>query len=111
VKVDAALIEGLSSQERIAMKLNLIPKAVAAILLGGLLGWYIHHDYVRWSLRGRAAFLEYQTQRFDMYMASPRSIMFSVVLATLFSLGVFVVYELVAYGLSALVNHRARKFI
>ena len=41
------------------MKQNFMPKAVAAILLGSLAGFDIHHGYVTWSLRGRDAFIAF----------------------------------------------------
>lgn len=90
------------------MKQNLIPKVVAAILLGSLFGWYIHHDYVTWSLRGRDAFIAHQIRRFDMYMASPRPIAHNLVVTALLALGVCVLYELLVAGLSSIVNHNTR---
>jgi hypothetical protein len=69
------------------MKQNLIPKITAAILLGGLFGWYIHHDEASWSLRSRDAFLAYQTHRFDMYM-SPRPVAYNLIVMALLALGV-----------------------
>ena len=65
------------------MRQNLMPKAVAAILLGSLFGWYIHHDLVTWNLRGRDAFVAYQMCRFDMYMASPRPVVYNVIVTAL----------------------------
>jgi hypothetical protein len=91
------------------MKQNLIPKITAAILLGGLFGWYIHHDEASWGLRSRDAFLAYQTHRFDMYVVSPRPVAYNLIVMALLALGVCVVYELVVSGLSAIVNRRVSK--
>ena len=84
------------------MKPSLMPKAVAAIVLGSLFGWYIHHDYVTWNLRGRDAFIAHQMHRFDIYMASPRPIVIILVGTSLLALGVCVLYELLVAGLSDL---------
>jgi hypothetical protein len=93
------------------MKQNLMPKVVAAILLGSLFGWYIHHDYATWSLRGRDAFIAHQTRRFDMYMASPRPIIHNLVVTALLALGLCVLYELLVAGLSAIANRHASNSI
>ena len=89
------------------MKQNLVPKVLAAMLLGILFGWYIHHDYVTWSLRGRDAFIAHQMRRFDMYFASPRPIAHSLVVTALFALGVCVLYEMLVAGLSSILNRQA----
>lgn len=88
------------------MKQNLMPKVVVALLLGSLLGWYIHHDYVTSSLRGRDAFIAYQMRRFDMYMASPRPIVHNLVVIALLALGTCVLYELLVAGLSSILNRK-----
>ena len=47
-------------------------RLAAAVSSGVLFGLYMHHDYMTWSLRGRYAFIQDQTQRFDRFMLSPR---------------------------------------
>lgn len=86
------------------MKPNLMSKVVASLLLGGLFGWYVHHDYVSWSLRGRDAFVAYQLRRFDLYMASPRPFAFNLIGMALLALVVCVVYESLVAGISAILG-------
>ena len=83
------------------MKRDFISKIMSATLLGGLFGWNVHHGLVTWNLRGREAFIAYQARRFDMNMATPSPVLFSIIISVLLAVGSCVVYELVAYCLSA----------
>ncbi len=81
------------------MKRELVGRFVAAMLIGMSFGFYVHHDYLKWSQRGRDAFLAYQAHRFDRFMLSPHPTIVTVFAFTLvlgLSLGV---YELLAAGL------------
>jgi len=77
---------------------------VAAILLGGLFGWYVHYDSALWNLRGRDAFIAEQVHRFNTYISPPRPAVFTVIFSILLTCGACVVYELLAAGLAAIVN-------
>jgi hypothetical protein len=77
---------------------------IAMIVLGMLAGSYIHHDYERWSQRGREAFMAYQTQRFEHYMAVPRPLSVTMIGATFFTITVIAVYELIARLVSKLLD-------
>jgi hypothetical protein len=46
------------------MKQNFMPKIIAAFLLGGLFGWYVHYDSALWNLRGRDALIAEQVHRY-----------------------------------------------
>jgi hypothetical protein len=83
------------------MKRDLISKIMSASLLGALFGWFVHHDYVTWKLRGRDAFIAYQARRFDSSMASPGPVLGIVIGMALFAIGSWVVYEVIALGLAA----------
>jgi hypothetical protein len=87
-----------------AMKRDLISKFMSATLLGALFGWYIHHDYVTWKLRGRDAFIAYQARRFDSSMAAPGPVLGIVIGMALFAIGSWVVYEVIALCLAAAVK-------
>jgi len=45
---------------------------MAALVLGSLLGSYIHHDYATWSRLGRQEFMAHQMLRFEEYIAVPQ---------------------------------------
>jgi hypothetical protein len=77
-------------------------KLLAALFLGLLAGLQVHHSYVKWNHLGRAAFLEDQSKRFDMYMAKVHPFGLTIIGAIVALLGVTAVYELVAFGISKL---------
>jgi hypothetical protein len=83
------------------MKREFVSKIMSAILLGGLFGWYIHFGLVTGNLRGREAFMAYQSHRFDLTYATPSPALSNVISAALLAVGACVVYEFVAYCLSA----------
>ena len=83
------------------MKRDLISKVMSATLLGALFGWYVHHGYVTWNLRGRDAFIAYEMRRFDSYMAIPGPVLVNVISMALVATGSWVVYEVIAYCLEA----------
>ncbi len=83
------------------MSRRTIGKITAAVLLGILLGCYIHHDYVTWGRRGRDAFLAHETHRFELSMAEPGPIGVTVLGATIVVLSFLGAYELIALGVSA----------
>jgi hypothetical protein len=81
---------------------KLLVRVAAAVLLGGLFGLHVYHDYMKWSRLGLAAFLANQTTRFDKFMAYPKSpiaIVFefaivALLVAGLYELMVAVVWKL-----------------
>ncbi|HTQ95284.1 MAG TPA: hypothetical protein VMH89_00685 [Candidatus Acidoferrum sp.] len=93
------------------MKQNLLPKLFAAILLGSSIGWYSHHYYVKWNLRGRDAFIAYETHRYELFVASPGPLFNSLVFWALIALGICVLYELLVEGLSSIVNRFSGKTV
>jgi predicted small integral membrane protein len=90
------------------MKVHLPTRAVSAILLGSMFGWYVHHDSVRWNQLGRVAFLAYQTQRFDRYLVSPTPAAFTILFAAVMTVGFFALYELVSFALSKVFSSAER---
>ncbi len=78
------------------MKRELIGRFIAAVLIGMLFGSYIHHDYVKWSQRGREAFIAYQTHRFDRFMLSPHPAIATVFTFTFLMVIFLGIYELLA---------------
>ena len=90
------------------MKQNWMSRVVVAILLGSLCGWFVHHDLVKWNLRGRDAFIAYQMHRFDLYMTSPRPLVHYLVTTALSVVGACMLYELLVATLSSIVNFNTR---
>jgi hypothetical protein len=86
-------------------------RIMSAVLLGGLFGWYIHHSQVTWSVRGREAFIAYQAHRFDLIYANPSPASSSVVSTALLIIGACLLYELVAYCLSAMMSNRTPRAV
>ena len=86
------------------MKPNLKCRMISAVLMGILLGSYIHNDYVKWGQRGREAFIAYQTQRFDQHMANPHPTMVTIIASILFVVVFLAVYEILAYIISRIVG-------
>ncbi len=85
-------------------KNDFLSKAIAAMLLGGAFGWYIHHDEMRWSLRGRDAFIAFQAHRFDMNIATPHTVLAYMVTTALMAAGFCAVYELISSGVSSAIK-------
>jgi hypothetical protein len=81
-------------------------KVVSAVFSGILLGLYIHHDYVKWNSRGRSEFLAYQAARFDLHMSHPPALLGELLAAVAVCITAIGFYELVANGLSKIVNSR-----
>ena len=72
---------------------RIIAAAVVALLFGAL----IQHDYSKWGRMGRAAYLEYESGRFDRHMAPGHPIAGSVFGAFIVIMLAIALYE----GLSA----------
>ena len=86
------------------MKHILAGRMCAAILVGVLLGGYIHSDYVRWGSRGRDLFMAHQVQRFDHYMAVPQPIATTLLSSIIVTVGALAIYEAVAFVFSMILN-------
>ena len=86
------------------MKQSLAAKMCAAVLMGVLLGGYIHSDYVRWGSRGREVFMVHQVQRFDHYMAVPQPIAITLLSSIIATVGALAIYEAVAFVFSMILN-------
>ena len=69
-------------------------KIAAAAILGWLFTLYVHHDYAKWHLAGRQAFLSFQANRYDTKMFGPHAPGFLVFI--ILSLIIFGMYELIA---------------
>ena len=89
------------------MKRDFIGKIISATLLGTLAGWGVHHNLITWNLRGREAFMAYESRRFDMNMVTPHPVLSNVIVTVLFALGLCVVYESIAYCFSSALNRSA----
>ena len=89
------------------MKREFISKIMAAMLLGGMFGWFIHYGLVTWNHRGREAFIAYQAHRFDLNYVNPSPLVSNVAAMALFAIGGCVLYELVAYCLLVLMKRVA----
>jgi hypothetical protein len=83
-------------------------RIIAAVLMSILFGWFMHHDYLRWNLRGREAFGTFQLRRFDHYMAVPQPLILTLLTGLFSGLIVLGVYELVALGLSKIFRDEPR---
>jgi hypothetical protein len=53
------------------MKSTAVARFWVVIMIGIFTSYLIHLDYLRWSRRGRDAFLVAQGLRFDKFMAAP----------------------------------------
>ena len=81
-------------------------RVIAALLIGTAFGWYVHFDYVKWSQRGREAFIAYQSHRFDQFMVVPHSAAVTVLSRGVFIVITFGIYELIAFGIRKMLrNH------
>jgi hypothetical protein len=75
-----------------------VGRLMAAILLGAALGVTFHYDYATKRLGGKAAFLESQGHRFDMFIAKPRLVVAEILLCVVVMCAVCAAYELLAWG-------------
>jgi hypothetical protein len=89
------------------MNPNLIARVIAVVLLGVLFGAYMNHDYEKWRRSGRDQFLAHEAQRFDRMISTARP--FGVVATgAVIGVGLLVgLYELVVFGLSAVLKSTA----
>jgi len=90
------------------MRQQAMGSLLTAAVIGILLGLYIHRDYVVWNQRGREAFISHQMHRFDLYMASPQATAVTILGALLLVLGLFALYEVIAFGFSAVLKTLVR---
>ncbi|HME11504.1 MAG TPA: hypothetical protein VKF79_01485 [Candidatus Acidoferrum sp.] len=69
-------------------------RIAAAAIMGWLFTLYVQHDYAKWRIAGRDAFLSYQANRYDTKMFGPHasSVIAFIVLAVI----IFGVYEVAA---------------
>jgi len=86
------------------MKLTHLARALSAILLGVLFGYYVQHDFLRWNQRGKGAFLAYQAHRFDQSMAAPHPTAITVIAMTIVIVFGFAIYELVVAVVSKIMG-------
>jgi hypothetical protein len=86
---------------------NLIARVIAVVLLGVFFGAYMNHDYQKWRRSGRDQFLAHEAQRFDR-MISPVRPFGVVATGAVIGVGFLVgLYELVVFGLSAVLKSTA----
>jgi hypothetical protein len=93
----------------ISMKSNLILKFLLLTACGALFGQFIKSDYEKWHHFGRDAFISYQSHRFDLYMAVPRTASFYIFGSILLTLGLGALYEGTAYAGTKLMAHFLRE--
>src|SRR5262249_13300134 len=73
-----------------------LARVLSGILIGMLFGYYIHYDYLRWSQRGREAYLAHQNLHFEKYIATPHPPV-TLMIGTVIMMGAFFgMYELLA---------------
>jgi hypothetical protein len=80
------------------MKSAYVFKLFFVVALGVLSGQHIARDLARWHALGREAFLAYQGNRFDRYMAHPASGLMHVIFTTLILAALAALYEVAAIG-------------
>ena len=68
-------------------------KLFLAVAIGVLAGEAVTRDYAKWHGLGREAFLAYQGNQFDQYMAHPGPVAENIVIATLLMLLCVALYE------------------
>ena len=73
-------------------------KLFLVIVLGVLSGQGITRDYEKWHALGRQAFLVYQENRFDRYMAHPGPGALRVLSLTILLVAVAALYEGLAFA-------------
>jgi len=86
------------------MKPTHLARALTAVLLGALFGYYVHYDFLRWNQRGKDAFLVYQARRFDQSMAAPHPTAITVIAMAMVIVFGFVIYELVVAVVSKIMG-------
>lgn len=79
------------------MKTPYVFKFLFAVAFGVLYGECFQWDYERWHKLGRDAFLAYQGNRFDRYMANPDPAIFHIVAGILLIVGLAAIYEVSAF--------------
>ncbi|MGO9795126.1 MAG: hypothetical protein ACLPLZ_03400 [Terracidiphilus sp.] len=73
-------------------------KLFFAVALGVLSGQAITRDYAKWHVLGREAFLAYQGNRFDRYMAHPAPGALHIITFTLITVTFLAMYEVASFG-------------
>ncbi len=75
-------------------------RVTAIIILGVVLGWYVHHDEVKWNQRGRDAFISAQMKRFDQNIVKPKPLVPLTVTSIIGAGFFFGAYELLVIVIS-----------
>lgn len=73
-------------------------KLFFAIVLGVLFGQAVARDLAKWHALGREAFLAYQGNRFDRYMAHPASGALHIIGTAAFVVALAALYEAASFG-------------
>jgi hypothetical protein len=81
-------------------------RAVVAALLGILFGLDIYRGYAKWNRLGLDAFLDFETNRFDKYMAHLRPEAVTLIVWCLLALFAAGIYELIVAAVWRLVKPR-----
>ena len=85
-----------------------IPRLLAALIFGVLLGAYINHDFAKWNVLGRDAFLLYEDHRFAASMAHPKPDITHILTAIVLAFIVAAMYELLVLIISKLTRSLVR---
>lgn len=72
-------------------------RVLAALLFSFAIGWHIARDEARWHGAGKPAFMQYQSNRFDRFIARTPTPARTVGMAVVFAAGLGV-YEAVAFA-------------
>jgi hypothetical protein len=82
------------------MKSKLVIKFLLALTFGAIFGLLIHLDQEKWHRLGREAFLAHQSSQFD----NTASVGGLVIFCAVFALGMYSLYEGVAFAILKLVT-------
>ena len=85
-----------------------VGRIISAVIFSFIVALYMHHDHVNRGQMGREEFLTWESQRFDLYFAQPKSLAFDSVTCVILIGGFFVAYEAAAYGIARILQIVAR---
>jgi hypothetical protein len=87
------------------MRSHYVIKFLFAVASGALMGQLVHLSHLKWHVLGREAFLSYQANQFDRYMAKSDTGVGLMIFCAIFALGFGALYEGIAYAGAKLIAH------
>jgi hypothetical protein len=88
------------------MRTKFVLRMAVAALFGIQFGVFNSRAYHKWSGLGLNAYVGYQTEYFNRWMAHPRPELFTIAVGVVAAVLVAVLYECVVFGLSKLLKIR-----